>query len=237
MDEFDIRIIIVLLLVVFGSTLAAFARKLKNKIFKPGAPVYTVRFESKNRSPVEQPGIIIPLPDGLVNGAVAAFETLQTLPDIEDDLLNILEERFISGQENKAFAKAAVNTFKAWHGGMMLAVIDPDGQFSSKAKKPFLPKINNPEFEKFVLYTFLGVQNSELMPETSKKLQNQYQRFFESYELKENEFLLGWAQQAMLTNQNLIFFTDEPAPEIEFIIPVPDLKGMSLIQTGLERLK
>ena len=236
MDEFDIRILIVLLLVIFGSTLAAFVRKMKNKIFKPGAPVFDVVFEFEDRAPVHQTGIMVPLPEGLISGAVSAYESVQDLPEISDKLLPILEEKFLAGQKNKPFARAALQTFRAWHTGVMLTILDPDSQFSNKAKKPFQPKINNPEFEQFVLYTFLGVQNSQLMPRTMESIQDQYRKFFQSDKLAETEYHIGWAQQAMLTSRNLVIFNSGKTPDNLAVIPIPEIKRMSLNQTGMEKL-
>lgn len=236
MDEFDIRILAVLIFLIFGSTLTMLVRKFKNRIFRPKLPVYsmTIRAGGLETTPVSD--VVIPLPEGLVNGAVNAFDRIQTIPDIRSDLLEELEERFFAQQENKAFAKAAVHAFRAWQTGIMLQILDPDNQLSKKARKPFQPAITAPEFKQFVFFTFLGVQNPDLMPAAVQSLQAQYTAFFRTYRFRKNEFLLGWAQHLMLTNQALILFSRNNTPEIEQTIPLQKVKTISYTPVGLKRL-
>lgn len=237
MDEFDIRLIAVLLFLVFGSTLVAMIRKMKFKIFKPKVPVYDITITSECENPVTFTGMAITLPETLVSGTKKACEQIQYLPEITSDHLDILEEKFLANQENKIFARIAIQTFRAWHSGVMLTILDPDNQFSQQEKKPFVPKINHPEFDQFVLYTFLGVQNGHLMPKTMRQLQAQYAHFFRAYDFGEDEYLLGWAQQVILTSQNLVLFTTGDTIKIQTCIPISKIQNITQIQTGIKRLE
>ena len=74
------------------------------------------------------------------------------------------------------------------------------------------------------------------MPKTMEPVQQQYACFFKDYPLDETEFLLSWAQQAMLTSRNLILFTPGPEPAIQSVIPIETIKDVTCEQTGVERL-
>lgn len=236
MDEFDIRLILVVLFLIFGSTLFAFIRKLKNKILKPTAPTFTITFDIKNQNPIILENQTIIIPEHVIKGTIAIYEDIQTITKIESKMLAQLEEQFYSDQANKKFARAAIQTFRAWNSGIMLKIIDPDNQYSRKAKKTIVPALTPASFKDFVLYNFLGVQNADLMPETANRLQQQYDIFFNDYTLNKNEFLLAWAQRCILTNRHLIIFNAENEPKIEMCIPLLDIQNITQTRLGLEKL-
>lgn len=240
MPDFDYRLLIALLLIIFASTLFSLARKLKNKIFKPSAPVFKTTFTVKDQPPLTFNRQMLIIPEEIYLNAKAAYPDIQVIPDIEPgkrlDLLEQLEAAFLDQQENKAFALAAIQTFRAWHSGLALTVFDPDHQLKKKERKDLIPSISKPGFDQFVFYRFLGIQNADLMPKTMNRMQDQYSVFFEEYPLNENEFLLAWAEQTMLTNRHLILFNSQKTPAIEHVIPLTDIESVSIEPMGMEKL-
>jgi len=239
MDEFDIRLILVLLFIIFGSSLIAYFRKLKHKLFKPNIPVFKVIYNLKHEEPIILENQTLIIPEHLILGAVAAYDDIQTIPEIESGtqsvLLEQLENKFYSKQENKIFATAAIKAFRAWHSGAMLKILDPHNQFSKKQKKQIMPAVTAPAFQEFVIYTFLGIENADLMPETMSKLQKQYAVFFNDYTFEEGEFLLAWANQCMMTNKHLILFNDDDTPKIKSCILLPDIQGITVTEVGFKK--
>lgn len=237
MDQYDIRLIGVVLFLVFGSFFIAFFRKLKNKIIKPTAPTFTVTFDFKNQGPTILENIIIIIPEHVINGAIAIYDDIQIIPEIQSKTLVMLEEKFRVDQENKKFAQAAIQTFRAWNSGIMLKIIDPNKQLPRRTRKLIVPAITPASYREFVLYNFLGVLNADLMPETLNRLQRQYAVFFNDYTLHENEFLLAWAQRSILTNRHLIIFSGDDEPKIEKCVPLLDIQNVTQTQLKIEKLK
>ncbi|MFH2093305.1 MAG: hypothetical protein ABIJ31_13165 [Pseudomonadota bacterium] len=237
MDEFDIRLLLVLLFFMFRSTLASLFRKLKNKIIKPTAPVFNVTFEFKNLDPIVLENQIIIIPEHVIKGAIAIYDEIQTIPQIQSKTLTFLEEKFYADQENKKFAHAAIQTFRAWNSGIMLKIIDPANQLPRRARKLIVPAITPASYNDFLLHNFLGIQNATLMPETLDRLQRQYAAFFNTYTLEDNEFLLAWAQRCILTNRYLIIFNADADPKIQTCVPLLDIQNITHTFLGIEKLK
>lgn len=236
MDQFDIRLIIVVLFLVFGSTLIKFVKKIRNKIFKPTGATHTITIETKNGEKIVLEDTIIPIPADIINAAVENHDSVQTIPPIESRDLEILEERFVSEQENQVFATVATNSFRAWRSGLMLKIIDPHDRFSKKQKKYFIPIINAPGYKDFVFQTFLGVQNADLMPKAIKALQEQYTLFFQEVSFDEHEFMVAWGLGLMLSNKRLFVFTQGKMPRIQKIIPLVEIKQVIQENTGVRKL-
>ncbi|MFH2060180.1 MAG: hypothetical protein ABIJ59_14920 [Pseudomonadota bacterium] len=236
MDQYDIRLIGVVLFLIFGSFFIALFRKLKNKIIKPTAPTFTVTFDFKNQDSIILENQIIIIPEHVIQGAIAIYDDIQTIPEIQSKNLVMLEEKFRNDQENKKFAQAAIQTFRAWNSGIMLKIIDPDKRLPRRARQLIVPAITPASYRDFVLYNFLGVQNADLMPETLNKLQQQYAVFFNDYTLDENEFLLAWAQRSILTNRHLIIFSTDDEPKIDKCVPLLDIQNVTQTRVGIEKL-
>lgn len=237
MDQFDIRLIVVVLFLIFGSTFVGLFKKFKNKIFKPSGATNTIKISLKNDEQIALEDIIVPIPDHVINSAVQNFESVQTIPPLDSEDLEILEERFLKEQDNEQFAKLATKSFRAWRSGLMLKILDPEGQFTKKQKKYFVPAINAPGYKEFVLFTFLGVQNAQLMPETTKQLQEQYSLFFKEVSFDENEFLVAWGLGLILSNKRLFVFTQGKIPRIKNIIALTDIKNVTQETTGIKKLQ
>lgn len=237
MDETQIRLIIIVVILAFGSTFVAFFKKIRNWIFKPSAPIFQMVFQFKDNSTLTLEDRVMIIPKQVLMGAKEAHDDIQQIPPIESNLISQLAADFYEEQKNKNFAKAAVQTYRAWHHGLMLKAMDPDDTYSKKDKKLIQPDDSPTGFNSFVLYTFLAVQNSERMPKVTAKLQKQYEEFFNNYPLDENEFILSWSLGCMLTNRNLIIFSTDEHPKIQKQVAVSDVLNVDIEQTGIEKLR
>ena len=236
MDETQIRLLIVLLFLVFGSTLVTLIKKFRTRIFTPTVPVFQMIIRQAGQDTITLENLIMIIPAHIISGAASAAGRIEQIPRITSKTVQQAADEFYRGQENKAFAAAAIQTYRAWQNGLMLKVVDPEGTLSENEQKNLVPDDSITGFNDFVLYSFLGVQNSDRMPVTMKQLQRQYMIFFREYPIDGNEFILAWSLGAMLTSRTLLIFNIESEPEISSIIPLSGIKDVKISETGTRKI-
>ena len=109
MDQYDIRLIIVVIFLVFGSALFGIIRKLKNKIIKPSAPAFSLTVTVQEQEPVVFENQVLVLPAHVITGARDAHKEIETIP-----ITKKAYQRTIDVEEQSQDVQALIREHEAW---------------------------------------------------------------------------------------------------------------------------
>ncbi|MCD4779849.1 MAG: hypothetical protein K8S27_04785 [Candidatus Omnitrophica bacterium] len=223
MSDGETRYFLFLFCLAIVVTVFTVSKKLRYKIFKSRSPVYKLTFDLKNGQKISLEDVVVIVPQSIVMQAVKEFGSMQKIPRIDSKDLTRFETDMYNDYDDNAYVKGAIKTFRAWHAGFILKIVDPLNIFPEEERSVYVPKINEEDFQDFIYVVFMDINNAETMPETTKRIRRQFDVFLAKFFSDENEFLISWAERCLLTNKRVVIMTNDEIPDLQHSIPLDQI--------------